>query len=287
MANIIYSIYIEIEEKDYDTNVGSYYYDEKSGISKSKRSHQEYEKYKKELTLSKEIYSDLNNCEFILFGNDKDFKNFEKKMKKIHPALTKYEIINFYKFDRAEYLSKKYDKILFIDFDVIPNNFDNFFDFYDPTTIAVQDSPIRVDINKDVLTGRWILDSRAPEAKRYNCNLLLDYYGYQQKDNRAWNTAIMGFSDETLSKLSYFEQIENVLYAMGEIKNQPREDSLKRLLGYDNETVFGFRVMINNVDYKILPIKWHYIVDDLTIRRVTNSITFCHCIDKQFVRFFG
>ena len=172
MANVIYSIYIEIEKENYDQNIGSYYYDEKTGVSKSRRSHYEYEKYKKELALCKEIYSDVIGCDFILFGNDKDYKNFSKKMLSECPHLSKYEIINFYKFDRAVHCAKTYDNVLFLDFHVIPNNFHNWFDYFDPSKFHVQDSPIRVSLPKDVLSGRWQLDARAPEAKMYNAGKL-------------------------------------------------------------------------------------------------------------------
>ena len=287
MANVVYSIYIEISKQDYDTNVGCYYYDEAVSITKSERSHIEYERYKDQLSFSKQMYCDEIGVDYIQFGLDDDFISFENKMKAIEPSFTKYEIINFYKFDRAEYLSKKYDNILFLDFDVVPNNFNNFFEWYNPSKIAVQDSPLRVDIVKDVINGPWDMDARAPEAKRYNCSLLLDYYGIQNFDGRAWNTAVMGFSAKTLSELNYFEQMNNVIHAMKEIKDEPRKEQLKKLLGFDNETLFGFRLAHNEIKYTILPEQWHYIVDDIKIKKITNEITFCHLIDKQFRRFFN
>ena len=287
MANVIYSIYIEIEKENYDQNIGSYYYDEKTGVSKSRRSHYEYEKYKKELALCKEIYSDVIGCDFILFGNDKDYKNFSKKMLSECPHLSKYEIINFYKFDRAVHCAKTYDNVLFLDFDVIPNNFHNWFDYFDPSKFHVQDSPIRVSLPKDVLSGRWQLDARAPEAKMYNAGKLLEMYNLDTDDNKPWNTAIMGFTSEMMDKLDYFKDFTLTMEAMYLLKQQNLPKPYKRLLGYDNETLFGFRIIQHKIPYQILPVKWHYLVDDLSIKKVHDNICFCHCIDKQFGRFFG
>ena len=61
----------------------------------------------------------------------------------------------------------------------------------------------------------------------------------------------MGFSAKTISELNYFEQMNNVIHAMKEIKDEPRKEQLKKLLGFDNETLFGFRLAHNEIEYTI------------------------------------
>ena len=63
-------------------------------------------------------YADENKCDYILFENDNQFKDFKKVFQEKYPYLTTYNIVNFYKLYLLYELSNKYDEILYLDFDV-------------------------------------------------------------------------------------------------------------------------------------------------------------------------
>ena len=59
------------------------------------------------------------------------FKEYYDEMKSKYPFLTTYNIINFYKIFLLYKFSSKYDQILYLDFDVVPNTKENFFEVFD------------------------------------------------------------------------------------------------------------------------------------------------------------
>ena len=97
MKNCIYSIYIEIPKKEWDETDENYADDP---LTKNQRSWNSYEKYKNELHENKVKYSKSINADYIQFGYDQDYINFEKKMLSITDKISKYDIINFYKFKK-------------------------------------------------------------------------------------------------------------------------------------------------------------------------------------------
>ena len=53
--------------------------------------------------------------------------NYQQQMQSKYPYLTTYNVINFYKIHLLYELSKEYDEVLYLDFDVVPMKYDNFF----------------------------------------------------------------------------------------------------------------------------------------------------------------
>ena len=80
-----------------------------------------------------------------MFEYDEDFKQYKVRLQtKYHLSL--YNVVNFYKLKLLYELSKHYDEILFLDFDVVCLTEKNFFDVFDLNKgIAVYDNSTKVN----------------------------------------------------------------------------------------------------------------------------------------------
>ena len=80
-----------------------------------------------------------------------DWILFEQKLKREHPYLTTYNIVNFYKIHLLYELAKQYDEVLYLDFDVVPMQDVDFFEHWDLTKgIAVLNNNDRVLVPENV-----------------------------------------------------------------------------------------------------------------------------------------
>ena len=259
MANVIYSIYVNIDQKDHDITHEGYPGD---SLSKSERTRQAFKKYYQKLIDCKIDYARNCKADFILYENLQHYLAFSSYCKKILPSMSKYNIINFYKFYIAKELARKYKNVLFLDFDVIPHTEENFFDVWDcQNNFVIATSP-RGDISLDYLIRSGLeIHFRSPDAKRINSVLLLNEHGYST-DIEAYNTGIMGFSLKTNSQLNYFKDFSDIIKDMTNLKNDTSfPENVRGALGWDNETLFGFRSIQNDLPIQELDDRWHCIIE--------------------------
>ena len=101
---------------------------------------------------------------------------------------------------------------------------------------------------------------------------------------RAWNTAIIGGTKDAIEKLHYFDDFENLMEYMKELQDDEFSmypELIQKSFGFDNETVFGYRVIENNVPVTILNSAWHYKLtgyDD----EIPDFAELIHFINKRF-----
>ena len=127
MKNIIYSIYIE----NTDPNL-----DEKHQFTKT-----QLEKHWQKLMDVKKEYAKHCNADFRIYGNDWGWQAFKKKF-----SGYEFDVINLYKIHLWEELGKTYDNVLYLDFDVVPNTTENFFETFDMNKICVHAPNATMDI---------------------------------------------------------------------------------------------------------------------------------------------
>tara|TARA_B100001250_G_C19776930_1_gene780009 strand:- start:718 stop:1560 length:843 start_codon:yes stop_codon:yes gene_type:complete len=275
MADLIYSIYVNIDQADHDIVNEGYPGD---SINKSEKTRQTFQKYYHQLVECKENYARDCNAEFVLYEDIDHYIEFSDWCKAIKPSMSKYNIINFYKFYIAEQVVEKYDNVLFLDFDVIPHTKENFFEVWDCQNNFVIATSER-DFSLDFLlrTGRNI-HFRSPDAKRINSVLLLNEHGYST-DIEAYNTGIMGFSLKTNSQLNYFKDFSDIINDMTNLKNDDSfPENIRNALGWDNETLFGFRSVQHDLPIQELDDKWHCIIE----QRPRFKARLGHYIHKKF-----
>ena len=177
-------------------------------------------------------------------------------------------------------LSTKYDEILFLDFDVVPMKNENFFEVWDLTKgIAVLNNNSKITkIDSVTDTSQTI---RSPSSKYFNTQAMLIEKGLSPK-NDVINTGIVGINKDHLVKLNYFENFKDNLAMMSELKNSSDIFPKKVLqyFGWDNETLFSFKIKENNVSVQWLDDKWHYFLYQQGF--IPKDTILCHTINKDF-----
>jgi len=279
MKRIIYSIYVDIPAAEhYGTT--------------SKSKHDTTEKAEITVDAFKEHYDRLIQCKkdyaerigvpFKMYAYDKRYKEFEEKFQRDFPEVTGYEIINFYKLHVLYELAKSYDEVLYLDFDVIPmNHSPNFFEEWDLSKgicVIEQNDKIvhHVEASQSI---------RSPTAKYYNCQAMLLDGGYFP-DNDVINTGIIGANAEHIKQLDYFGGLEHVLEMMTALRSDAYKETgiypenIIDMFRYDNETIFSYKIKVNEIPVQLMSPKWHYIFD--MQKFVPGWARIVHAICKDF-----
>mgnify|MGYP001360566088 FL=1 len=195
MQRVIYSVYVDVPAKEHYGQSKQ----KTDTIEKADITVNAFKKHYDKLVNTKITYAEYCESDFIMFEYDDQYKTFEKNFKKDFPELTGYEIINFYKIHLLYELSKKYDEILYLDFDAIPLTDESFFETWDLNKgICVYNNNNHV--KKDVTLNQSI---RSPSAKYFNCHAMLLENGLNPK-NDVINTGIIGARKEDILKLDFF-----------------------------------------------------------------------------------
>ena len=278
MSRVIYSLYIDLSEDEldfFDKNIVK-----NKQVSRNVITRNEFKKNYDKLKGLQKLYAEQNKCDYILFENDEKFINFKTLFNEKYPYLTSYNIVNFYKIYLLYDLSKKYDEILYLDFDVVPLNNENFFEHNDLSKgIFVLNNNDRVSKLTDI--GENTQTIRSPNAKYYNAQAMLFEKGLST-ENDVINTGIIGINKEHLIKLNYFKDFDDNMNMMTNLKSDTNmfPKRIVKYFGYDNETLFSVKIKENKVPVKWLSKKWHYFFDWPVY--IPNDITFVHAINKRF-----
>ena len=274
MQTVIYSLYIDIPaEEHYGNSTIKFDTTKKASVTVNA-----FKKHYDKLKFSKERYAKEIGADFIMFEYDEQYKTFEKNFTKDFPEFTGYEVVNFYKIHLLDELSKKYDNILYLDFDAVPLTSDSFFDAWDLSKgicVYNNNSHVRKDYNT-------IQGIRSPTAKYFNCHAMLLNYGLNP-NNDVINTGIIGARKEDIQKLNYFGKFRDVIDMMTNLIKERGglyPDNIVDMFRYDNETIFSFKTKVNQVNIQWLDNKWHYFLD--TQKFIPEETKIVHAISKDF-----
>jgi len=250
----IFSIYIKIKDENLD--FPSKFQDD--DVSKSKQTQLRLEKYKEKLQENKIQYAKSINADYLLFERDDQYESFKERF----PDLSEYDVINLYKIYLLDELTKKYDSVLYLDYDVVILKNIDFFD-YVPVQNAIgcfYDDVGTYEIKKDNINyfRRYNRDFRSPHSKYWNTHALLSEDGIDP-ENMVFNTGIVGASRKMMDKLDYFSDIDEVIAKMKELKEfSIYPPKIQAAFGYDNETIFSYKVKKNKVPIHQFDADWHY-----------------------------
>ena len=196
-----------------------------------------------------------------------------------------YDQINFGKYLYAKELCKEYDEVLYIDFDVIPNTKENFFDKHDMSTICIADQGEK----KYDIVPNHPLDNRSPLSKYWNTHAMCSTKEYDVPTG-VFNTAIIGGNKTVATRLKYFDNFENVLNDMVRCKaDEMYTPNIRAGFGFDNETVFGYRVQQNDVPITYLDESWHYKLEDrspVAFEQAFQKAKLIHMMNKRFELYY-
>tara|TARA_B100001094_G_scaffold132320_1_gene128191 strand:+ start:13 stop:861 length:849 start_codon:yes stop_codon:yes gene_type:complete len=274
MQRVIYSLYIDIPvEEHYGDSKIKFDSPEKASVTVNA-----FKKHYDKLVNTKITYAEYCESDFIMYEYDEQYKTFEQNFKKDFPEFTGYEVVNFYKIHLLDELSKKYDEVLYLDFDAVPLTSESFFDAWDLSNgICVYNNNDHV--RKDYNTVQGI---RSPTAKYFNCHAMLLDYGLNPS-NDVINTGIIGARKEDIQKLDYFGKFRDVIDMMTSLREERGglyPDNIVDMFRYDNETIFSFKTKVNQVNIQWLDNKWHYFLD--TQKFIPEETKIVHAISKDF-----
>ena len=250
MSRVIYSLYIDIQNPV-------------SHFENQKKFNDNYQ-----WLLDKQMkYADTIGVEYRHFTYDDNYIEFSKQF---GPEISEYNIINFYKMHLLYNLDC--DEILYLDLDVIPVTNENFFDVWDLSKgIAIMSEPWS---HKD--NNRHLHSIRSPLAKYWNARAMLG------EIRPVFNTGIIGANRECLNKLDYFGEFEKTIDLMTDLMNDEFwPDDIRNLFGYDNETIFAYKLFSKELKYQNLhDTYWHFYMDKWSY--IPRKTKFIHCINKDF-----
>tara|TARA_B100000925_G_scaffold267583_1_gene228148 strand:- start:1867 stop:2694 length:828 start_codon:yes stop_codon:yes gene_type:complete len=266
MKRLIYSIYIEVPDNEFVDN-------QKTNLNTKKELKENYQK----LLDCKKQYADSIGADFVLVNK---YKEYYDEMKSKYPFLTTYNIINFYKIFLLYKFSSKYDQMLYLDFDVVPNTTEDFFVVWDLSKgIAIANNNNKVAKIENISETSQTI--RSPNSKYYNAQAMLLHKGFSSEVDVV-NTGIIGIDKSHLYKLEYFNTFDQDMITMTQLKfdHSMFPKKIVDYFGYDNETLFSVKLKQHNVPVQWLDDKWHYFFyDNLFIPRNTKLI---HTINKRF-----
>ena len=302
MQRVVYSLYIDIPKDEIDIFDKNLLKEGDTPININTKN--KFKIHYGDLCASKEIYAKTCGADFKMFEYGPDYIVYANNLKEKYPYLTTYNIINFYKIHLLYELGKTYDEILYLDFDVVPIEQQNFFKHWDLTKgIAVLNNNDRtIPIERVTDTSQTI---RSPSSKYFNAQAMLFEKGLSTK-NDVINTGIIGINKEHLDKLDYFNHFEDNLTLMKHLKIQIREEvkindetgtvkikkvndkyvtnifpeKVRQYFGWDNETLFSVKLKENKVPVQWLDDKWHYFLYNQGF--IPAETILCHTINKNF-----
>ena len=274
MSRVIYSLYVDVPAKEHFGDSKNKH----DTVDKANVTINAFKNHYDRLIDTKITYAEYCEADFVMFEYDDQYKTFEQNFLKDYPDFTGYEIINFYKIHLLYVLSKKYDEILYLDFDVIPFTDESFFNSWDLSKgICVYSN--NEHVIKNVRVNHSI---RSPSAKYYNCHAMLLEHGLNPK-NDVINTGIIGARKEDIQKLDFFGGFKDTIDLMTELRTDTSglyPQNIIDMFRYDNETIFSFKREVNNIEIQWLDDKWHYFLDKQKF--IPKDTKLVHCICKDF-----
>ncbi len=287
MKRVIFSLYIDIPEDELDYQPPFH----NDTIPKTIRTKERMKEYYEWLKFMQQKYAESLGIDYKLFGYDKNYIDYKNMFNEKYPVITSYNIVNFYKIHLMYEMAKEYDEILYLDFDAVPVSNINFFDHWDVTNngVAILRNVRPVDTMCNQLAASKekyerngkTFSVRSPTAKYWNARALLIDQN-MSGTNDVYNTGIVGISSNDLEKLNYWEDFSSILKLMTELKSDDGmwPEHLRSMFGWDNETIWSFRMNTNNVSKQWLDEKWHHFMDKWNY--IPESTNLVHVINKEF-----
>ena len=279
MKRVIYSLYVDVPEKEH-YGPSKFKYDT---LEKAKETRNSFKDNYKRLIAVKREYAKAIGVSFKMYEYDKQYQTFEKNLLKDFPELTGYEVINFYKIHLLYELAKKYDEILYLDFDAVPVTKDSFFEVWDlQNHIAVYNNNTMINKN-DRTIDKMIHGIRSPTAKYYNCQAMLIATN-NNPNNDVVNTGIIGASKKQILKLDFFGKFKDTIDLMTKLRKEGLDNlypqNIIDMFRYDNETIFSYKINVNKVAIQWLDRRWHYFFD--TQFYIPKETKIIHTVNKDF-----
>lgn len=237
--------------------------------------------YKDKLIKRQHDYAKFCGADYFVYENNNQITD-------------EYNSIQFFKIEQLEILSKKYNEVLYLDLDIIPFKFVNFFEQHDLSKICCY----RQDGEEwglrryfSITFKEWnmyenldSLDSQNWWVKSCSKNAMLLLDNHKEFNNMLVNTAVIGGNRESISKLKFKENLNYML----DLIEQSKHDNIypKQMHQFfipNNEVFFSYLIEKNNVPILELNKEWNFIIDNFDPD--WENIIFLHLINKHFEKY--
>ena len=284
MKKVVYSVFIDIPDDKLD-NPGWFENGVQIKTDKSLQTKNALKTNYSGIIERHKQYAESIDADYHLYEMDEHYKDFVATFESDYPEVSHYDIVNFYKHWTMADMAAIYDAVCYLDFDVVPNTSDCIFEAHDPTKFGCAHSNALAAWGKAIDAKNYNTCIRNPSTKYWNAHAMLLEEDYNP-DNDVFNTGIMVASSDVIKKLGYFENFRENLDLMTELRTD--EDSMypyniRRVFGYDNETLFSYLVHSKEIPIEYLNGPWHYIVDEKKKNKnaCDPNAKLYHCINKK------
>jgi hypothetical protein len=251
-----------------------------------KRTHNQ-KQFKKHFTRLKnglKNYADVCNADFKL----------------LTPDTTDYDNLNVYKLQQWEKFCDDYDRVLYLDFDIIPNTNINIFSKFDFNKVVTHLLPVnsfneRIGLKtKTESTTDFYVRTKSKDFEKQKKEL--DQYhwlikGQQKRDMMKsdgvtkWNdvianTGTFGGSAISRNELKFSERLDHCKKLIDSIKH------IDDRYFYNNEIIISFMLDRYNIPTVNLPPHWHELVLTDTVDARIKYSYLLHVITKDFDKVF-
>lgn len=208
---------------------------------------QQWLKYKDILIEKHKKYAEICGSEYRHYKiNHKDEINF----------IT----LNFMKIYIAEDLAQKYDKVLYLDLDVIPRTKINFFEHHDFSKFLCHKT----------LAPRWKIDRK---------RLMLGYEGISSEHNII-NTGVFGMTKEICNLIRFQQREKQINADYPEWSISDENKIMNREISANNEIHLSYIIEKYGVPTTDIGKAWNFIVDENHPK--SDACHFLHISHKEF-----
>jgi len=227
---------------------------------------QQFLKYKDRIIAAHKSYAKLCNADYELLTSIE----------------TNYDELQFNKLIKLEELSNIYDEIVYIDFDIVPQNNKSIFDSFDLNHICAYSIPSPIPYDKlrfRMQDDNWHKMDMYTKTCAKNAMLLLD--DINGTDN-CINTGVVAANKKSIEALRFHENLthcKNQLDMAIADNLYPKE--IHKRWTYNNEVFVSYLIERYNIPYINIGIQWNFILDHIS-PQPSAAAYLIHHVNKEF-----
>ena len=286
VSRIVFTVYVDIDEDKLDNPGGfSLKTGEQFDTDKSLQTKNALNVWAGDLIKNQSQYALKCGADYVVRQGDAFYKTFREDFASKHPQISEYDIINFYKHYLMAHYANIYDEVCYFDLDVVVNTEENIFEAHDiHNMFACRESNDEAAFGKRLPGPLYDRCIRNPASKYWNAFAMLLDSGWTQSeaDTDVFNTGIMIASASQIKKLDYFGGLEDIISDMEYLKTDTSifHPNIVRSFNYDNETIFSYKRVVNDVDILYISMCWHSIIQEGS--DIDPDAKIYHVISKDF-----
>jgi hypothetical protein len=231
----------------------------------------QFKKYKTQLEKTQRDYATHCGAEYKLFET----------------TTTAYDNIQFEKLFLLEELTKDYDEVLYLDFDIVPITKLNFFDEWDLNSICaynIERNPEHSKLAKSLRYDNF--DAMNIYCKTCAKNAMLDLDGITGSGGII-NTGVVGGNKESIAKLNFGSRLAEIKNTLKEaIDDNLYPEEINKHWKDNNEIFITYLIERYDVPFINIGLPWNFLLDNYH-PEVSSAGYFLHHVRKEFNLSFG